>query len=237
MAVLRASVGFVVFFAAFSLKSHVAVLGIVGAASMAGNFLGVVSAPVLRKSQHEEVILRVGPRRARSVRAARRVVGGGFGFVLVGSRSPSARARDDSASTRCCSATVLMRGAGGAFAKFETRFQIVWVVGAMFGIIPFAVQMGLFLLAGVLAFAAVSYVAALRDGPRCREMRTQLLPGAVDRELRRHRRQAMSKVKGRFAKPKSAGSADSAEERPEQTRPEHDARRPPPVDPEAPTAP
>ena len=51
---------------------------------------------------------------------------------------------------------------GRAFAKFETRFQLVWVIGGIIAIIPFAKQMGLFLLAIVLGFAAVSYVAALR---------------------------------------------------------------------------
>ena len=70
---------------------------------------------------------------------------------------------------------------GRAFAKFETRFQLVWVIGGMIAIIPFAKQMGLFLLAVVLGFAAVSYVAALRAA-RGRVMRTKLLPEAVDRQ-------------------------------------------------------
>ena len=65
---------------------------------------------------------------------------------------------------------------GRAFAKFETRFQLVWVIGGIIAIIPFAKQMGLFLLAIVLGFAAVSYVAALRAA-RGRVMRTKLLPG------------------------------------------------------------
>ena len=71
-----------------------------------------------------------------------------------------------------------------AFAKFETRFQLVWVIGGIIAIIPFAKQMGLFLLAIVLGFAAVSYVAALRAA-RGRVMRTKLLPEAVDRTISR----------------------------------------------------
>ena len=222
MAVLRASVGFVVFFAAFSLKSHVAVLGIVGAASMAGNFLGVVSAPVLRKSQREEVILASALVAPAVFALLGAFVGGGFGFVLVGFAIAVG-----AGAGRLGFDSLLQRDGpdaarGRAFAKFETRFQIVWVIGAMFGIIPFAVQMGLFLLAGVLAFAAVSYVAALRAA-RGREMRTQLLPGRVDRELKRQRRQASARMKARLARGKSGRGKTRGSG--------------PPVDPEAPTAP
>ena len=50
--------------------------------------------------------------------------------------------------------------------------------------------MGLFLLAIVLGFAAVSYVAALRAA-RGRAMRTKLLPEAVDRTISQTRDQAI----------------------------------------------
>jgi len=89
---------------------------------------------------------------------------------------------------------------GRAFAKFETRFQLVWVIGGMIAIIPFAKQMGLLLLALVLGFAAVSYVAALRAS-RGRAMRTKLLPEAVDRTISQTRDHAVDRVKRRFRKP------------------------------------
>jgi hypothetical protein len=89
---------------------------------------------------------------------------------------------------------------GRAFAKFETRFQLVWVLGGVIAIIPFAKQMGLFLLALVLGFAAVSYVAALRAA-RGHVMRTKLLPERVDRTIRDTRDQAFGRVKRRFRKP------------------------------------
>ena len=94
---------------------------------------------------------------------------------------------------------------GRAFAKFETRFQISWVVGGMIGIIPFAKQMGLFMLAIVLGFAAVSYVAALRAA-RGRVMRTKLLPKAVDRTISRL---ARSGRRPREAPVPQAGSSHS----------------------------
>lgn len=203
MAVLRGSVGFLAFFAAFSLKTDLFALGAVLVASMAGNFLGVISAPVLRKSRREEVIVASALVVPAVFALLGAFVGGGFGFVLTGFAIAIG-----AGAGRLGFDSLLQRDGpdaarGRAFAKFETRFQVVWVVGAICGIIPFAIQMGLFLLAGVLAFAAISYVAALRAA-RGREMRTQLLPGAVDREIKRQRRQAMSKVKARFRRGRPA---------------------------------
>jgi hypothetical protein len=191
------------------LKSDVVVLGVVGAASMLGNFLGVIGAPVLRKSQREEVILASALVTPAVFALLGAFVGGGFGLVLTGFAIAIG-----AGSGRLGFDSLLQRDGpdaarGRAFAKFETRFQIVWVIGAIFGIIPFAVQVGLFLLAGVLAFAAISYVAALRAA-RGRDMRTQLLPGAVDRELRRQRRQAMSKVKARLRRDQPTKSPKSS---------------------------
>src|SRR4029077_18465197 len=95
--------------------------------------------------------------------------------------------------------------------KFETRFQLVWVIGGIFAIIPFAEQIGLFLLAIVLGFAAVSYVAALRAA-RGRVMRTKLLPEAVDRTISRSREQAVDRVKRRFRRPaRPTGDPPAAE--------------------------
>jgi hypothetical protein len=51
-----------------------------------------------------------------------------------------------------------------------------------------------------LGFAAISYVAALRAA-RGREMRTKLLPEAVDRTLRDKRDQTVGKVMRRLRKP------------------------------------
>jgi hypothetical protein len=54
---------------------------------------------------------------------------------------------------------------GRAFARFETRFQLCWVAGAL---IPVALldvltrRSGFFLLALVLGFAGLSYVGGLR---------------------------------------------------------------------------
>jgi MFS family permease len=225
MAVLRGSVGFLVFFSAFSLKHDLPALFVVGAASVAGNFLGVVSAPVLRRSTREEVIIASALVLPATFAILGALVAGAFGFVLAG----FALAVGGGAG-RLGFDSLLQRDGpdaarGRAFAKFETRFQIAWVIGGLLAIIPFAPQLGLFLLACVLLFAAVSFVAALRAA-RGRQMRTGLLPGAVDRHITRQRDQAVRRVSGKFKRgPRARGSASSGQP------------PAPPVDPEAPTAP
>jgi MFS family permease len=194
MAVLRAAIGFLVFFVAFALKHDLFMLGVVVAASAAGNLVGVLAAPVLRRSAREEVMLAT----ALVLPAVAAVVGtlltGSFGFVVAGFAlavgAATGRVGFDSLLQRDGPDAVR----GQAFARFETRFQLVWVLGGLLGLVPIAARLGLFLMALGLAFAAVSYVGALRVA-RGRAMRTKLLPGAVDRAITRSRDQAMERVR------------------------------------------
>ncbi len=200
MAVLRACIGFLVFFTAFSLKNDILALFFVGGASILGNFIGVVLAPVLRRSAREEVILASSLVLPAVFALLGAMVAGAVGFVMaaftlaIGAGAgrlgfDSLLQRDGPDAAR-----------GRAFAKFETRFQLVWVIGGVIAIIPFAKQMGLFLLALTLGFAAVSYVAALRAA--CgRVMRSKLLPEAVDRTIARSRDHAVDRMRRRFRKP------------------------------------
>ncbi len=198
-AVIRASVGFLVFFAAFSLKGDLVALGAAGVAAYVGNFGGVLVAPRLRRSVREEVILASSLVLPAIFTLLGALVAGSVGFVLaaltIGIGAAAGRLGFDSLLQRDGPDAVR----GRAFAKFETRFQLVWVVGGVVAIIPFAKQMGLFLLAVVLGFAAISYVAALRAA-RGRQMRTKLLPERVDRTISQTRDHAMDRVKRRFRK-------------------------------------
>ena len=200
MAVLRGCVGFLAFFTAFSLKHDLFALGLAGTAAYVGNFVGVLAAPRLRRAVREEVILASSLVLPAAFALLGALVAGSAGFVLaaftLGIGAAGGRLGFDSLLQRDGPDAVR----GRAFAKFETRFQLVWVIGGIFAIIPFAKQMGLFLLAIVLGFAAVSYVAALRAA-RGRVMRTKLLPEAVDRTISRSRDQAVDRVKRRFRKP------------------------------------
>ena len=197
MAVLRGAVGFLAFFVAFALKDDLAGLGAALVASALGGFLGVVAAPFVRRSVREEVILAASLVIPAVSALLGTLFGGAFGFVFA-----AFALAIGAAAGRLGFDSLLQRDGpdavrGRAFARFETRFQITWVVGGILGLIPVAEAVGLFLLAGVLGFAAFSYVAALRAANK-RGMRSKLLPDAVNREITRSTSSALGKVRGRF---------------------------------------
>lgn len=215
MAVLRGSVGFLAFFIAFALKDDLFGLGVALAASAVGGFIGVVLAPVLRRSMREEVILASSLVLPAVFALLGTIFGGSAGFVIA-----AFALAIGAAAGRLGFDSLLQRDGpdavrGRAFARFETRFQITWVIGAMFGLIPVAESLGLVVLAGVLGFAALSYVAALRAASK-RGMRSNLLPDSVHREIQRSRSQALGKVRGRFKKQTPAIEPRPAEPRPEE---------------------
>jgi MFS family permease len=165
---LRGAVGFLTFFAAFSLKrSNEGALwfGVVLIASAGGGLIGVLVAPLLRRRVREETILagsllvpaivalfaaRSGNRLMLAVAAAAVAFGAGAGKLAFDSLVQ----RDGPDELR-----------GRAFARFETRFQLVWVVGALIPVALFSVitrRVGFFVLALVLGFVGLSYAGSLR---------------------------------------------------------------------------
>lgn len=197
IAVLRSSVGFLAFFTAFSLKDELLALGLALVAAAVGGFVGVVGAPFLRRTVTEEAIVAsalVFPAAATLMGA---LTGGTLGFVLaafsVGVGAAAGRLGFDSLLQRDGPDAIR----GRSFARFETRFQLMWVIGGLLGVVPFASGLGLVLLSVVLLASAASYVAALRTSKR-RAMRTKLIPESVDRALARSRAHAIDRVRRRF---------------------------------------
>jgi len=137
------------------------------------------------------------------------LAGGGFGFVLAGMAlaigASAGRLGFDSLLQRDGPDAIR----GRAFARFETRFQLLWVIGGLLGVIPFGSHFGLFALALLLGFAAVSYAAALRAA-RQRVIRTKLIPEAVDRALTRSRARAAHRWRTRRARSARSGAAEDA---------------------------
>ena len=95
---------------------------------------------------------------------------------------------------------------GRAFAMFEARFQIIWVFGALLGLIPVSKQVGLIGLAIVLLFGGISYAAGLRAA-RGRVSRTKLRPDAVDRAFGRAKEGIRVRMRERSASRKSGRSS------------------------------
>jgi MFS family permease len=167
MAVLRASVGFLTFLAAFDLKRTGAgswQFGLVIGAGAFGGFLGAVIAPRLRRVVKEETIL------AGSLLFPAVVTLFGaraFGNTAIGVVACAVSV--GAASGRLAFDSLVQRDApeavrGRTFARFETRFQLAWVGGA---VIPAAIphlpgRLGFLLLAVGLAFFGLSYFAAVR---------------------------------------------------------------------------
>jgi MFS family permease len=168
MAVLRGGVGFLTFLLAFKLKAAgqpAWFFGVVLVSSAVGGFVGVVLTPLMRKRLREETILAgslVGP----AIVALFAARDGG----RVGAMAIAFAVAFGAAAGRIAFDSLLQRDGpehlrGRAFARFETRFQLAWVAGAL---VPVALldvltkRSGFFLLALVLGFGGLSYVGGLR---------------------------------------------------------------------------
>lgn len=176
MGVLRAVVGFLTFLVAFAFRDDNAPawwFGAVLAASMAGSFVGAAVAPRLRRRVAEERMLQG---------SLALVVGTGLLALWLGGRPVTAllafAVGVAASSGKLAFDSIVQRDApdavrGRTFARFETRFQLAWVVGAAFPVaFHLPSDMGFGLLALLAAVALSSYLAALRAVHRHRELPT-----------------------------------------------------------------
>jgi Na+/melibiose symporter-like transporter len=166
MAGLRAAVGFLVFLTAFVLRRDQAPawwFGVVLGASMAGSFVGAAVAPRLRRLIAEERIL-AGSLAAVAVVAAVAAWTGGRTSIAVlacvlGAGAGAGKLAFDSIVQRDAPDAVR----GRTFARFETRFQLVWVAGAAIPVvIPVPSGVGMALIAVGCGAAFVVYATGLR---------------------------------------------------------------------------
>lgn len=227
MAVIRVAVGTIVFLSAFAFKGDKLALAVVLGAYGVGGFAGNLVAPFARRHVREEVILVTALLTAAGFVLFGALTGGGvggaaFASLAVATASAAGRVGFDSLLQRDGPDAVR----GRAFARFETRFQIAWVLGALFGLIPFSEGVGLLALGILLLFAGLSYLAALRSA-RSRPSRTTLRPEVVDRafgkakgELReRYRRNRDERRAARVDRPVPPESGPKRPPRPAPRRP------------------
>jgi MFS family permease len=165
MGLVRGIVGFIAFLLAFHFKQTNSALGIGVAlvSAQAGFLVGAAVAPRARRVLSEERMLTT----AIAVMAAAAMLtmlmsplaGAGLLALAIGITSNLAKQSFDA---------IVQRDApdanrGRSFARFETRFQLVWVLGAL---VPVAITMppkvGYALIAGVSLFALVSYDLGMR---------------------------------------------------------------------------
>jgi hypothetical protein len=166
MGLLRGIVGFMTMLLAFALRRGDAPswhFGVVLAVSVLGSLVGALLAPVLRRSTSEEHILLVllG---LTTVTGLGTAYAGGLAAASVlafaiGIASTAGKLAFDALVQRDAPDA----NRGRSFARFETRFQLIWVIGAM---IPVAISMpprlGFLIVAGAAGFAAFTYGAGMR---------------------------------------------------------------------------
>jgi MFS family permease len=166
--VVRAAVGFFVFGLAFALRRtsepawmYAAAIGAYGIGTYAGNTI----APMLRRRFGEDRLF-AGALGALAVVLAFGALGASrmlvllVSLVLGGVASVARQGFDAMVQTHAPEAT-----RGRAFARFETRFQLGWVAGALLATaIAIPIRYSLVILAGLLVPAAALYDHALREG-------------------------------------------------------------------------
>lgn len=161
MGVVRGIVGFLTLFLAFTFhKDGVPIwqLAVVGVSSVAGSLIGAMVAPALRRVAREEGIITGSLvmilASALAALALGRLRGAMVLAVSIGIGAAVAKLAFDS---------IVQRDApdanrGRSFARFETRFQILWVLGATVAIAPMPSTVGYLVIFFVAAVTTFSYV-------------------------------------------------------------------------------
>jgi len=170
MAVLRAAIGFLVFAVAFALKranEPTWFFGTIAALSVAGGLAGTVVSPLLRRrTVRDEPLLGVALVTAACVSVAGAAthfarLSVGAGVFAVAAAATIGRQGFDS---------ILQRDApdaarGRSFARFETLFQLTWVLGALTGVaLRPSTRNALAILGVVFVLTLVSYVIGIATG-------------------------------------------------------------------------
>jgi MFS family permease len=166
MSILRGLVGFLTFLLAFSLKGNGNSAGWYGfmlAASVSGALVGVLIVPRVRKVLTESSMLAVSLWLVSLAAALAAFVGGipiqAVLAFLVGAASAASKPAFDALVQRY----VPTAAQGHAFARFETRLQLVWVIGAL---VPTVVKLPLpggdVVMCAVAAVAGLSYLTSRR---------------------------------------------------------------------------
>ena len=164
--------------------------GVVVVMSVAGGLAGAAVAPLIRRRAREEYLL------LGAVVLA--LVGGTAGALLAGLTGQAAMCflvAVAASSGKQAFDAVVQRDApdanrGRSFARFESRFQVAWVLGAFVPVVvPMPTRLGGFLVAVLALAAAVLFGAALRamgsGRPPPRLPTARQVGGGVVRRVRR----------------------------------------------------
>lgn len=168
MGLVRGIVGFLTFLLLFDLRSEPTWnLGLVLTFTGIGALVGSMTAPALRRSMSEErMVVAVLITTVVMALVAARLTN------LAGAAVMGATIAVVSTTAKLAFDSLVQRDApdanrGRSFARFEVRFQLVWVLGALPPVL-FSIpqRIGFLGIAGVAGFAAFSYLAGQRGAQR-----------------------------------------------------------------------
>jgi hypothetical protein len=179
MGLVRGMVGFVTFLLLFQLREEPTwQLGVVLGLTGGGALVGSAVAPILRRSLPEERMLAAALGLATGASLLAAWMGG-----LASAAMLAAVIAIVSTCGKLAFDSLVQRDApdanrGRSFARFELRFQIVWVVGAMLPVlIPLPLRAGYLVVAGVAGFALFSFLAGQRAAHHAHVDRPPAGPG------------------------------------------------------------
>ncbi|MCY3663408.1 MAG: MFS transporter [bacterium] len=163
-AVLRGVLGFMTFLVAFGLRDEALwQVYLVGAFAMIGVLSGAAVAARMRSGAREESILQIMLVVPALVSLLAIWDGGLRGAIVValvvGLAASAGKVAFDS---------VVQRDApnadyGRSFGRFETRFQLSWVVGSALAVIPMSLRLGFILITLFLAAAVVLHLVGAKN--------------------------------------------------------------------------
>ncbi len=167
---IRGVIGFLTFHLLFWLREDygLAQFGLAAGASTLGSMCGNISAPRLRRALREEVMLTIALTVIAGAGIAAALTGGLVTAVVV-----AFVANFSAAISRLAFDSIVQRDApdanqGRAFARYETRFQLTWVLAALPPVLfTLPGQVGFLVVGLVGTFAAASYLIgseAVRSG-------------------------------------------------------------------------
>lgn len=166
MLALRAAVGFVFFHLAFWLRSQESGtlwFGLALSASVAATMLGNIIAPILRRQLRVEMMLMGALGLLAFGGASVAVVGGVRAAVILAAVVNLAAAVGRLAFEATVQRDAPDANRGRAFATFEVRFQLAWVIAGLAAVlIPFSGTVGAAVVAVLGAVACANFVQGQR---------------------------------------------------------------------------
>jgi MFS family permease len=167
MGLLRGFVGFLTFLVAFDLRSSGAGIEQFGVAVVAngiGWFVGAAMTPALRRSgMAEERIMQAMLSGAVATGLVATYAGGLAAMAIMAFAVGMAAGGGKQAFDSIVQRDAPDANRGRSFARFETRFQLIWVVGSFVPVvIPIPARVGYVIIAAFAGFALFSYTAGTR---------------------------------------------------------------------------